>query len=44
MSNKIHKNSEGQQPLCGKVPACVSQQADDWKDVTCKYCLRRKNE
>jgi len=39
--NKVHKNSQGHQPLCGRVPPCCSKQVNDWKEVTCKYCLRK---
>lgn len=42
--NKIHKNSEGQQPLCSRVEAMISPQSNDWKKVTCKYCLRKNGE
>lgn len=42
--NKIHKNSEGHQPLCSRVESNISPQSDDWKKVNCKYCLRKNGE
>ena len=42
--NIIHKNTEGNQPLCGRVPAKCSPQNDTWEYVDCKYCLRKRKE
>ena len=39
MANKIHKLTKERKIICEKVPD-FSDSSSDWRNVTCKYCLR----